>query len=544
MAIMGFQAIAQPGVDSRILDLFANPEIPAILRERMGFYSFFAEQVYPRLAGLLPELSTMYCQTNGRPAENPIRLLGVLVLQFMTRQPDRQATDSCQSDLRWKLALHMQLDEAAFDPSLLTRFRDRLDKHGLQRLAFDCVLNLLIDGGWVKKANRQRIDSTHVHGLVREMGRLECVRETLMLALEELSDSGVTLVPVFHLWRRYVEEKYDWRQDKEAMCRDMATAGRDILELLSWIDLQPETIRRLQSIAILRRVFAENFDPMATVIPGKDRVSGAVQNPHDPDAQWSSKSTIKNKNWIGYKVQVAETVPDKPREVKGDPTTAFIVSMTTQQAIASDKPGMNQALAEQCDQGLEPPPVIYADGAYISGPDLAEAAAENRELRGPAQAPPHRNNRFTTVNFHVDMDKRQATCPAGHASTNCSRLHNPITDITNYRIEWSKAICGNCPLRNKCIGAKTHHRALEIGEHYTYLQQRRLEMKTDAFTQDMKQRAAIEGTHSELSRAHGLKRSRYRGLARQRMQNWIIGAACNIKRLYRLKTWLESKPKS
>ena len=66
-------------------------------------------------------------------------------------------------------------------------------------------------------------------------------------------------------------------------------------------------------------------------------------------------------------------------------------------------------------------------------------------------------------------------------------------------------------------------------------------MKTDAYAQDMKKRNAIEGTHSELSRAHGLKRSRYRGLRKQRLQNWIIGAACNLKRLHRLVTWTNAQ---
>jgi hypothetical protein len=41
----------------------------------------------------------------------------------------------------------------------------------------------------------------------------------------------------------------------------------------------------------------------------------------------------------------------------------------------------------------------------------------------------------------------------------------------------------------------------------------------------MKQRNAIEGTHSELARAHGLRRARYRGLKKVTLQNYLIGAA-------------------
>ena len=50
----------------------------------------------------------------------------------------------------------------------------------------------------------------------------------------------------------------------------------------------------------------------------------------------------------------------------------------------------------------------------------------------------------------------------------------------------------------------------------------------------MHQRSAIEGTISELTRAHGLRRSRYRGFAKAELQNLFIATACNIKR------WLQS----
>jgi IS5 family transposase len=53
----------------------------------------------------------------------------------------------------------------------------------------------------------------------------------------------------------------------------------------------------------------------------------------------------------------------------------------------------------------------------------------------------------------------------------------------------------------------------------------------------MKHRNAIEGTQSELVRAHGLRRARYRGLAKVSLQNYFIGAACNAKRWIRREAW-------
>ena len=69
------------------------------------------------------------------------------------------------------------------------------------------------------------------------------------------------------------------------------------------------------------------------------------------------------------------------------------------------------------------------------------------------------------------------------------------------------------------------------------MQARRQEQKTEAFQQRMKQRNGIEGTQSELVRGHGLRHARYRGLSKVRLQNYFIGAACDVKRWIRREAW-------
>jgi len=164
--------------------------------------------------------------------------------------------------------------------------------------------------------------------------------------------------------------------------------------------------------------------------------------------------------------------------------------------------------------------------------------AEGRELIGPA-APPANNNdgRFTSAAFQVQVEQRKAVCPAGHQNSQCSRLQEQATGRVSYRFEWDTATCAACPLRQKCIKTDHPHRALVVGEHHTTLQARRQEQQTKPFQQRMRHRNAIEGTQSELVRAHGLRHTRYRGLAKARLQNYFIGAACNIKRWLRRLAW-------
>ena len=163
---MSLPALADSAPDPALLEQFSAPAgVPKAVRRRADFFVFFAQTVYPRLAQYRPVLAPLYCPHDGRPALEPIRLLGVLILQFVERLPDRQAAEAMRYDSRWRLALHLSAGEAACDPSLLSVFRDRLVAGGQERLAFEAVLALLVAEGWVPQRSKQRLDSTHVGGI-------------------------------------------------------------------------------------------------------------------------------------------------------------------------------------------------------------------------------------------------------------------------------------------------------------------------------------------------------------------------------------------
>jgi hypothetical protein len=175
------------------------------------------------------------------------------------------------------------------------------------------------------------------------------------------------------------------------------------------------------SFLLLQQVFLEKYeiDSTGSLKTHRAQPAGAVQNPHEPEAQWSSKSTTRDKAWIGYKVQVAETVQDEPRSA-GGPTANFLTALVTQDAPDSDKAGPALVLREQRERGLAPPETLYADGAYISSEALDQAQHENRRLMGPAPAAPDRGAKvFTVEAFDVGVEARRAVCPAGWRNLHC-----------------------------------------------------------------------------------------------------------------------------
>ena len=70
--------------------------LPAIARGLFAEddrYQLFAKKIWPVLASARPELEKCYCAENGRPATEPVLLLGVSIFQFLERVPDRQAAE-------------------------------------------------------------------------------------------------------------------------------------------------------------------------------------------------------------------------------------------------------------------------------------------------------------------------------------------------------------------------------------------------------------------------------------------------------------------
>lgn len=521
--------------------LFSTAGLSANLFPRTDRYRLFALHVYPRLAAARARLAQCYCADNGRVAVEPVLLLGVSLLQYLDGMPDRWAVDMLHYHAGWSFALNRQLGDPLFHPTTLVNFRARLVERGMSAVGFQTILEGLLEAGLISRQQRQRLDSTQIFGQVSSMSRLECVRETLRLALQEVAELPGWSRPEFWaaLWERYVESKLDYRAEVSVLQQKMQLAGQEAGQLLDWLgSLAGPNPGPGPQVQLLRQVWNENFErsPQGALQQRPAQPAGAVHNPHDPEAQWAAKGQGKHrKEHVGYKVQVAETVVVEPRE-SGEPTAGFITALVTQRATASDDAGLPAVEQELQALGMGQPDQWHVDSAYVSAERLAQACEEGREMIGPAPASPKKAGRLSVEDFDIHVEERRAVCPAGQPNTQCSRLEAKEGDPVQYRFEWSTH-CHECPLRERCVGEGQRHRTVVVGQHHTHLQARRREQQTEAFRTQARLRNAIEGTQSELVRAHGLRRARYRGLARVRLQNYRIGAACNVKRWLRRLAW-------
>ncbi|NJL56887.1 IS1182 family transposase [bacterium] len=478
-------------------------------------------------------LWSLYEQT-GRPGINPVMLTMVLLLQFVERMPDRQAAEMVVMRMDWKYALRQDLTWGGFHYSDLCNMRKRLlASDGGQRL-FDNLLVYLQAQGYLKAKGRQRVDSTHVLGAVRNLSRLELVLETLRLALEALLTADAPWVlaelPSSYL-ETYVSKRSDYRLGKDQVEQLMLEAGRDGHWLVQKVTPRPD-LAALPEVVLLARVLEEQFEPDDTPptdgVPRMplrkrrdvDACGDVIATPHDPQARYGQK---RQTGWLGYKLHVTEQLAQ---------TGNFIVDVRVSAAQQHEATLLVETQQHLAAQHLTPAQLL-ADAAYISGANLAACAAAEIDLIGP---PPHGSNKrmgFRLEDFTIDLDTRTATCPQGRTAT----AFNPSTrDDVAFHVRFGKQ-CQACPAFTQCT-TEQRGRSLEISPHHALLTRQRQREHDPAFQRAYRARSGIEATISELVRAHGARRCRYRGLHKAQFQAFIAATALNLKRLATLTSAL------
>ena len=204
--------------------------------------------------------------TQGQPAEPPVRLALVTLLQFWEGLTDRQATDAVRTRIDWKYLLCLELTDLGVHHTVLSEFRGRLVLHGAERRVFDAILTLAQDRGLLKAGGRQRSDSTHVLGAVRAMTRLESVTETLRHTLNMLATTHPEWLRE-HTTAEWVD-RYGLRASEYRLPRGQEKrdawaeqVGRDGQALLSavYAELEDRALRTEPAVETLRLVWLQNF---------------------------------------------------------------------------------------------------------------------------------------------------------------------------------------------------------------------------------------------------------------------------------------------
>jgi len=310
--------------------------------------------------------------------------------------------------------------------------------------------------------------------------------------------------------------------------------GADGQQLLAALDAaatdRPE-LARLPKVEILRRVWAAQY----VADEGRLRLGSAAElppsaeqvcSPYDPEARYSSK---RDTAWVGYKAQLTETC---------DPACAGPHVITNVETTPATTPDDNMAAVIHGSlekRGLLPGEHLV-DKGYTDSRVLVDS--EQRygvTIVGPVADDPSwqaREGGLTKAAFRVDWGRKVVTCPAGHESISWLPSTHAETGMV-FEARFARRDCFPCPLRPRCTRAKREPRiiGLQAREYFEALQGARKQQRTEAFRASYAARAGIEGTHAQAISRCGLRRCRYIGLAKTRLQHVLTAAAVNVVRV-------------
>ena len=447
----------------------------------------------------------------GRPSVPADVIATVLVLQALEGLSDRDALRALVTDIRWKVACGLSLDDEGFHPTVLTLWRNKLRESGAPERIFDAVRHVVADTGVLVGKNRRALDSTLLDDAVATQDTVTQL-VSMIRRVRKAIPAAATAEVAAHDYTQPGKPACAWN-DPEARKQLVSGLVNDALEVLDAVDGVELSHTEAQLVALLALVAGQDVEPDPDGPQGSWRVAkGTVKDRVISTVDTESRHMHKSRSSYrdGFKAHIAI-----------EPETGLITGCELTAANIGDGP-IGVGLLDNENPGLQ----ILADSGYASGQVRADLkdAGHNAVIkplplvRNPKLAPGH----FTPDDFSVDYDANTITCPQGKTVT-----INPTG-----RASFGKR-CDGCPVRHQCTSSAAG-KISRVTPHDQHLRQARTDWAAGIGTDDYRQhRPMVERSIAWLV-ANGNRRARYRGINRNHQQLTTRAAAINLRKLIKL----------
>jgi len=508
--------------DSQYLD-FVGPE---------SFYGFLAR--HGRELFRDDDFAALYCPDNGRPSVPPSLLAIALLLQAHDRVSDEEATERAAFDMRWKVALGIEMDQRLFVKSTLQLFRAQLVIHDQAQAIFRRSLEYAREQGYVKgRKMRLALDSTIVlgHGAVEDTYNLIAhgIEELCRVLAEVEGQEPERWAEAYGLGRYFgssikASREVDWEQaaSREAFLTEIIGEGERALELArearSKLEEGSEEDDRIKAAGeLLTQLLWQDVEPTERGYrirqgTARDRVPSV----HDPEQRHGHKS--HGRSFTGYKGAVAVDVESQ--------------LITEVEVIPGNEPDGDSAqqLVEQSEAnlGAEAQQVI-GDTAY--GSMAVRKELGEREVIAPT-VKPHSRRAISKDDFEINVAEGYVRCPEGHETRHYTwawvRPGRGQPKVKVKRFAFDKEICRACPRYAECVTDKRRRgRFITLHPDEELLQQARALEKTEYFREQYRQRVVVEHRIARLVQL-GIRQSRFFGPAKTRFQLLMAATVANL----------------
>ena len=477
---------------------------------RGSFYGFLAS-----LRGQLfrdEDFADLYCPDNGRDSVPPSLVATALLLQAYDKVSDLESKQRADFDIRWKVALGIEVEDRPFAKSTLQLFRAQLILHDRVRAVFQRSLQFARQTGCLKgRRMKVAVDTTFIlgRGAVKDTynlladGIVQVVR-----ALSALDGTRPEEWALRHGLELYFgssvkgEAEIDWDNQKErqALLLKIVADADGVLELARQAQGRfpadsPERQAIGEAAELLGQLLLQDVERQEDGPVRKDGVSrDRVPSVHDPEMRHGRKSS--SKRFDGHKAAVVDT------------DSQLITEVDILPGNAGDNTGVLE-LVEQSEEntGIAVEETI-GDAAYGDGGTRQAFAEAGRTLIAKVPGRPNKAC-FPKEDFQIDLTAGACTYPV-------------------QSFQFDPKVCGACPLRSQCVAAgEGKGRTVTLHPQEALLQQARAFQKSEDFAEYRGRRQVVEHRLARLVQL-GVRQSRYFGRAKTLFQLLLAATVANL----------------
>lgn len=499
---------------------------------RDSFYGFLATTRHQLFRD--SDFAGLYRKDLGRPSVPPSQLCIALLLQAREGVSDEEAIQCTAFDLRWKVALGLEVDEKLCAKSTLQLFRAKLIVHEKFQDVFQKSIQACQKAGLMRRKKLEiALDSTPVFGrgavkdtfnLISDQVRT-VVRAVVALKGYDLGD----LVAEQGLGRHFGSSlkshfEIDWGDPDQKR----AVVGQLVADARVTLELAKDALRGYAKGADHTRELREAGDLLADLLlqdideepedgggprihqgTKKDRIISTT----DPEMRHGRKSPTKT--FDGYKASVAVDTED-----------GVVLSTDVCAANAHDSESAGRLVKQSGDAAGREVERVLGDTAYGTSNarrEISNAAKRAEVIAKAPAATSRKGTEFTVEDFKIDIESGVATCPAGKKSIR----HERPKGTTNHRFMFSRNDCTSCPMRSKCTTSRVGARGVTVIDGYDELQRHRRRQRTKSFKQIYRRRVKVEHRIARLVQL-GVRQARYLGRQKVAFQVCIAATVANL----------------
>jgi len=482
------------------------------------------------------DFAEFYSPDWGRPSVPPSLLATALLLQTHDRVSDEETKARADYDLRWKVALGVEVEVRPFAKSTLQLFRAQLVLKEKMRAVFQRSLEYALQSGYMKRRKlRAVLDTTYIlgRGAVKDTYNLlaDSMRQ-LLKALAQAEDAELEAWAAGHGYQRYMassikgEAEVDW-DDKESRSEFLKGIVADADRLLGLADealasLAEGEVGREQIVRaaeLMKQLISQDVERGEGKVALKEGVArDRIVSVHDPEMRHGRKSS--SKRFDGHKAAIAVDAESQ--------------LITAVEVLAGNAADSEQALelttASEENTGLEVEETI-GDCAYGSGNTRQAFADEERKL--VAKVGRHgRRGQIPKKEFQINLEDMTCTCPAGQTTKTLIKAGKWTDHHGKKHQRWAFLFdadrCSACARRSECVWAKGRKgRSICLHPQERLLQEAREFQESDAFKEYRQIRQTAEHRLARLVQL-GMRQARYFGCRKTLFQLLMAATVANL----------------